>query len=582
MAPEIVNEAIRYEPDERCPPLTAIGVGVQGVALGLPSMVLIVAITVQSIGQDDDYLVWAVFSALVIAGIGTMLQAGRLGRIGSGHLLLMAATASFIPISVLALDAGGPATLASLIAVSGLAFLVVSIWLPLMRQVITPVVSGTVLLLVATTVIPIALDRVQDVPDATSEVGGVIAAAVTLAASAVLALTASGVFRLWSPLLGIAIGCVVAVPFGLFQFDALFAAPWVGIPVGGFPGLDLTLGAEFWALLPAFIVVTVVIGIKGIGAGVAIQQVSRRTLRATDFRLVQGALAINALGILFCGFAGTPPTTIAAGRSISLVTFTGVAARSAGFYAGVMFVCLAFFPKVTSALTAVPSPVMGGFLLTLLGALYVEGIRAVARDGFDQKRMLIVGTSIATGLGLDSQTIFADLVGGIWGSLLDNGLLMGSLTAILLTVVMALTRPRPKRLRVNLDDSALPKTDDFLIEIASAMGWIDSALDRLRAVGEESMTCFVRLLDEQQTDGVPRVMIEARPSSTAIDLEFLAVFDEENFEDRLAYLDEEVRSIDEGDISLRLLRHYASSVRHQKYHGLDVVAVRVEKDAHRR
>ena len=63
-----------------------------------------------------------------------------------------------------------------------------------------------------------------------------------------------------------------------------------------------------------------------------------------------------------------------------------------------------------------------------------------------------------------------------------------------------------------------------------------------------------------------------------VELEFLAVFDDENLEDRLAYLSEEAEGAGgpaEGEMSLRLLRHYASSVHHQKFHGLDIVTVQV-------
>ena len=56
----------------------------------------------------------------------------------------------------------------------------------------------------------------------------------------------------------------------------------------------------------------------------------------------------------------------------------------------------------------------------------------------------------------------------------------------------------------------------------------------------------------------------------------MAVSEKENIEDRLAYLGEQVESSDESELSFRLLRHYASSVRHQKYQGVDVVTVRVE------
>ena len=62
-----------------------------------------------------------------------------------------------------------------------------------------------------------------------------------------------------------------------------------------------------------------------------------------------------------------------------------------------------------------------------------------------------------------------------------------------------------------------------------------------------------------------------------MELEFLATTAGENLEDRLAYLSEQPEIIDEHEISFRLLRHYASAVRHQKYHDLDIIAVQVER-----
>ena len=72
------------------------------------------------------------------------------------------------------------------------------------------------------------------------------------------------------------------------------------------------------------------------------------------------------------------------------------------------------------------------------------------------------------------------------------------------------------------------------------------------------------------------MIIQARPEPGMVEMEFLAVFDEENLQDRLACLNEESEGVHEGEVSLRLLRHYASSVHHQKYHGLDIVTVQVK------
>ena len=61
-----------------------------------------------------------------------------------------------------------------------------------------------------------------------------------------------------------------------------------------------------------------------------------------------------------------------------------------------------------------------------------------------------------------------------------------------------------------------------------------------------------------------------------VELEFVATTRKENVEDQLAYLTDEAYIPAVDDLSLRLLRHYSSTVRHQKFHGVDIVTVQVE------
>ena len=73
----------------------------------------------------------------------------------------------------------------------------------------------------------------------------------------------------------------------------------------------------------------------------------------------------------------------------------------------------------------------------------------------------------------------------------------------------------------------------------------------------------------------PRLIVVAHPEGRSIEMEFMAVLEQENLEDRLAHLAEEDQEWDEREISFRLLRHHAASVRHQKYQGIDIVTVKV-------
>lgn len=178
--------------------------------------------------------------------------------------------------------------LASLMVVSALFFLAIATRLPQLRRVITPAVSGTVLMLIAVMVLPICLDQFDEVPE----------------------------------------GASASAELGVYDLGPLYAAPWVGIPQVGFQGLDLIPTAGFWALLPMFLIVTLVQAIKGIGNNVVIQRVSRRRPRTTDFRLLQGSLYSNGVGILLSGLAGTPPASPYSSFTASVVNMTGVAARN--------------------------------------------------------------------------------------------------------------------------------------------------------------------------------------------------------------------------------------------------------------
>ena len=135
---------------------------------------------------------------------------------------------------------------------------------------------------------------------------------------------------------------------------------------------------------------------------------------------------------------------------------------------------------------------------------------------------------------------------------------------------------------MDLDLASLPQIRQFLQRVAAAAGWNDVSVQRLNAAAEETLISLLRSHDQpgdgQVADHAPRLIVEARPSGSVVELEFLAVFDDENLEDRLAYLNEEAQGaegLEDGEISLRLLRHYASSVHHQRFHGLDIVTVQV-------
>ena len=570
------DQPIRFEPEESCSPSTTLLVGFQGAALILAPTVLNVAVAVRSSGLDDTYLTWSVFAALLISAGITALQAFQMWRFGAGHIVLTCPAALFIGIMVATVSAAGPSTFASLLVVCCVVQVALAWWLPTLRRIFTPVVTGTVTMLIAVSVLPIAFDSVQDLPAGAPPVSGPAIAGTTLLVSVIVTLRATGRWRLVGPFISILAGCAVAAAFGVLDADRIVSAGWFGIPELPELSLELKPGKEFWALLPSFAILTLVIGIKTISDGVAIQQGSRRRPRAIDFRQIQGMVSVNGIGMLLAGITSTLPPMSYSSFSLSLINLTGVAARRVGIGVAIVMAALAFFSKLAALLLTIPGPVLGAYLMLAMGMLFVSGWQTILRDGLDPKRVLVVALASALGLGLHNHSIIPDLFGDEIGGLLGNGVTIGAVVAIGMTLLLEAISSRRSRLEVTLDMDSFPAIDEFLARLATRLGWNETSALRLRAAGEETLASLQAREDDADGSEHPRLIIVARPQGTMVELEFVATTRQENVQDQLAYLIDEAPIPTVDDLSLRLLRHHASAVRHQKFHGVDIVTVQVE------
>lgn len=571
------NDHIRYEPEERVPPLLSINVAFQGVVLIVSNTVTFVVIFSAAFNDDGSYMTWAIVGALIVAGVATALHASKVGRLGPGHILLMGSGVPFLAACVLAVEQGGLALMSSLVIASSLIQFAVAARLAQLRRLITPVVSGVAFMMIALSAMPIALGRMNDVPSGVSDAAGPGVGLATLAITALLMLRGSGLWRLWALPIALVAGCAIAIPLGVYDIQRALDAPWFDLPeVSGWPGFGSILDQDFWAPLLVFMVVSAVVAIRSSSEGAAIQQASRREPRSIDFRGVQRTLNVGGIAILLSGLAGTPPTIAYLPSTISLFQFTGVAARRVGIVMGAILIVAALLPKIVAMLLTIPRPVSGALLLVIMGLLFVEGMRAVLRDGLNRQRAFIVGTSLSIAVGLQSQNILADVIGGTWGATLGNGVVFGVFAAVLLTVMLEMTGTRSRRMGTVLDLSALPDIEAFLRRLGADMRWNQASIDRLHAAGEETLSAMLNLRDDYESEDLPRLVLIARPGSGSIELEFLALFSEENIEDRIAYLSEQAEEPDVGDISFRLLGFYASAVKHRKYYGIDIVTVEIE------
>lgn len=573
------GRGVRFEPGERPPLPVAAGLGLQIAVTPLFVAILVPTVAFRAAGADDGLLTWAVFVSVLVCGLTAALQAVRFGRIGAGFILAPSVSAAAIAVATDALRSGGPALLATLVVSAAILQLLLSLRLSWLRRILTPTVSATVVLLIVVNVMPVIFGMLDDVPEGVSPAAAPLAALTTVFVIAAISLKGTGAWRLWAPIAGVVAGSVAAVPFGLFDTAPLAEAAWIALPEPRWPGLDLSFGPAFWALLPAFGFVTLVTTMQAISGVLASQNVSWRKRRALDYRSVQNAVTTSGASSLLAGLSGgISMSSLSTGASV--IQITGVASRIVGIAMGAVLAAFAIMPKALTLVLSVPGPVLGAYIAVLMAILFAVGLKLLLTDGFDHRKGLIVGLSFWTGLGFQYDLIFPELVRGFAGGLLTNGMTSGGIVAILLTGFVLLTEPRARRLRTDLDPAAGKAIQGFLAGFASGNGFGKAMADRLAAVGEETLLTLLSGATSEDRPARRRLRVTARRQGGEAVLEFMAATGSENLQDRMTALGDRVDEVSaEQEVSLRLLRHLSSSVRHQQYHDADIVTVTVEPPA---
>ena len=523
-----------YQADEHPPRGLTISLGTQFAVLSLGSTVLMPTIAFRAAGVTDSAHAWAVFASLLIAGAVSALQAFPVFRFGAGYVLVTGSTAAAIAITIDALAAGGAALLCTLTIVAALIQFVLSYRISMFRRIITPTVSGIVLMLIPITVAPLVFQRMGEVPAGNSQWNGLACAAITLVIIVSVSLKGRRQLRPWAPLIGIFCGAVTALALGVYDVAQVARAAWFGLPTAAWPALGVDFGPSFWSLLPAFLLVSLSCTIRTMSAALAIQDVSWRIPRAPDLRAVQGAVAAEALSNLLAGLAGT---MLNATRSttVSLVRNTQVSSRGIGVVLGVVLAAFAFLPKVVALILALPASVLAAYLIIMISTLFVTGMKIVVAEGLVNQRIMITGLSFFVGIGCHYGLLLPEILPRFAGGFLSNGLTAGGLTAILLTVLLELTEGRRRRLETDLDVSSLPRLRKFIQRFASESGWSGGMLERLDAVAEETLLTLMQDQSDERGGGRQlRVTVHSEGGDAV--LEFVAKSGDSNIEDRIALL----------------------------------------------
>lgn len=369
--------------------------------------------------------------ALLASALGTFLQVRRRGILGSGLLSVTGTSFSFVGPLQEAFKLGGFALMTTAGLVAAPIQAVLAPFLPHLRRVLSPVVTGVVVLLIGLSLIPTAMfsvgARLGTHPVSVS--AGV--AALVISVSVACQVAGPRWLRLGAILAGILAGCVACMALGAVKSPDTAGLPWIRFPQALPWGFDLRLRS----LVP-FLFIYVVSLLEAMGDMTATARLSGVPTHGADFwnRLRGGVLADSLTSVASGLFGGLPNTTYAQNNSV--IQVTGVASRRVGYWMAGFLAVAGLFPVVSAWITVLPGPVLGGLALMLFGMVAAAGLRLVAASGLDARSMIVVGVSLGVGLGLAAAPEVTASFPGVLRSLFESPISGGGVTAILLGLVL--------------------------------------------------------------------------------------------------------------------------------------------------
>ncbi|SDB13046.1 nucleobase:cation symporter-2, NCS2 family [Desulfonatronum thiosulfatophilum] len=437
-----------------------------------------------------EQVAFVTFATIIVAALGTLIQTLRVGRIGCGFVLFMGSYSAFLACTLGAVRMGGLELMATMTLLSAPVVFFYSYFLRFLRHIVTPQIGGIMIILVALSLMPIAIELWQGgLPDRPGfgSASNYIVGVITMSALVLLMLFGNTTLRLWTPLLGLGAGCAAAWFFGILELEQAVSAPWIGLPQWAWPGLELDLGLSHVPLLAAFVMAAVVSSMEGTGNIMLVQQFSLRRFRKVDYQRVQTGLYGDAVAKGLAGLSGAAPVATFC-DNLPLLKMTRVASRRVGLMGAAILFALAFMPKISGFLLDLPAPVIGGMLVVICGMLFAAGISLIISSGLSFQIGLILGLSLCAGLVAETRNFFPDVMPVALSPVLQSGVAMGGFVAMAMSLLLVLF-PKPQMtFRLLPRTEEMPKLLATLEDVRHKFKISDTAFHRLRLSCEETFS----------------------------------------------------------------------------------------------
>ena len=420
-----------YQLEGRVPVSRAIPFGLQHILAMFVANISPIIIVAGASGVSGKQLAMLIQSAMLIAGIGTLIQLFPLWKIGSGLPIVMGISFTFVSIMCYIGANYGYGTIMGAVLIGGLIEGCLGLFAKYWMKIISPIVSASVVTVIGFSLLSVGSTSFGG-GSGSENFGSVenwILGTITLLCCILFNIFAKSYWKQLSVLFGLVVGYLVAIPMGLVDFSSLAGTSVIALPHLMPFKMEFHLNAIISVALIFLVSATETIGDTQALANSGLN-------RSATTKEISGSLACDGFISSLSSLFGCMPIT-SFSQNVGLVAMTKVVNRFTIATGALIMILAGIFPIFGAVLATLPDAVLGGCTIMMFGTIVVSGLQMIGKCGYSQRNITIVALSLSIGIGFTQVpelfSVFPKIIETVFA---ENCVAVVFLVAVILNLIL--------------------------------------------------------------------------------------------------------------------------------------------------
>ena len=426
-----MNNNLLYTVEDKPPFGLSLLLAAQHLLAALGGIIAVPLVIGNVLKLPTEDTITLVNAALLISGVVTVIQCKGLGPVGIRLPSVMGTSFTFVAAALaIGFSEYGIASILGSSLIGSLVMIIGSFFMPYIRKLFPPLVTGTVVMMIGLSPIPVAVDwfaggQHGDANYATPE--NLMMASFVLVIVVALVQWGKGIFSAAAIVIGMMTGYLVCLAMGWVSFEGVKQAQIFAIPQPLHFGLAFPISGIIGMSIAYLVTI-----VESSGNFLALGNATQTEITGKHLR---GGVLADGLGSALAAIMSTTPFS-SFSQNIGVISLTGVASRHVVALTGVLLALAGLFPVFGALIVSIPLPVLGGAGLMMFAMIIAAGIQMLDKVARSKRNGLIIAISIGCGLAVTTRPELLDKLPHFFKEVLGSGITVGSLLALILNLVL--------------------------------------------------------------------------------------------------------------------------------------------------